>query len=180
MNIRPLYDRIVVKRIEEQETTRNGIIIPDSAQEKPQEGEVIAVGHGKRLEDGKLIALDVKIGDRILFGKYSGGREPRAGAAAPHARPARRPLCARRPGRLGRTADEPRRALSRPGAGSLPRALFPLKDNIPTDRTPIVTIVLIAINVFVYLFLQPKTGIDISGDSLQQASLITTGRSRTS
>jgi chaperonin GroES len=72
MKIRPLYDRIVVKRIEEQETTRNGIIIPDSAKEKPQEGEVIAVGHGKRLEDGKLVALDVKAGDRILFAKYSG------------------------------------------------------------------------------------------------------------
>jgi chaperonin GroES len=72
MNIRPLYDRIVVKRISEQETTRNGIIIPDSAKEKPQEGEVMAVGHGKRLEDGKLVALDVKAGDRILFGKYSG------------------------------------------------------------------------------------------------------------
>ena len=72
MNIRPLYDRIVVKRIEEQETTSHGIIIPDSAKEKPQEGEVMAVGHGKRLEDGKLVALDVKAGDRILFGKYSG------------------------------------------------------------------------------------------------------------
>jgi len=72
MNIRPLYDRIVVKRIEEQETTRNGIIIPDSAKEKPQEGEVLAVGHGKRLDDGNLVALDVKVGDRILFGKYSG------------------------------------------------------------------------------------------------------------
>ena len=72
MNIRPLYDRIVVKRIEEQETTRNGIIIPDSAKEKPQEGEVMAVGKGKRLDDGKLVALDVKAGDRILFGKYSG------------------------------------------------------------------------------------------------------------
>jgi chaperonin GroES len=71
-SIRPLYDRIVVKRIEEQETSRNGIIIPDSAKEKPQEGEVIAVGHGKRLEDGTLVALDVKAGDRILFGKYSG------------------------------------------------------------------------------------------------------------
>src|SRR5450755_2185013 len=70
--IRPLYDRIVVKRIEEQETSRNGIIIPDSAKEKPQEGEVIAVGHGKRLENGTLVALDVKAGDRILFGKYSG------------------------------------------------------------------------------------------------------------
>jgi chaperonin GroES len=72
MNIRPLYDRIVVKRIEEQETSRNGIIIPDSAKEKPQEGEVIAVGRGKRLEYGKVIALDVKKGDRILFAKYSG------------------------------------------------------------------------------------------------------------
>lgn len=72
MNIRPLYDRIVVKRIEEQETTRNGIVIPDSAKEKPQEGEVIAVGRGKRLDDGTLLALDVKAGDRILFGKYSG------------------------------------------------------------------------------------------------------------
>ena len=72
MNIRPLYDRIVVKRIEEQETTRNGIVIPDSAKEKPQEGEVIAVGNGKRLEDGKLGAMDVKAGDRVLFGKYSG------------------------------------------------------------------------------------------------------------
>src|SRR2546425_7672152 len=72
MKIRPLYDRIVVKRIDEKETTRSGIIIPDSAQEKPQEAEVIAVGHGKRLEDGKLVALDVKTGDRILFGKYSG------------------------------------------------------------------------------------------------------------
>ncbi|MBK9170868.1 MAG: co-chaperone GroES [Bryobacterales bacterium] len=72
VNIRPLYDRIVVKRIEEQETVRGGIIIPDSAKEKPQEGEVIAVGHGKRMDDGKLIPLDVKAGDRILFGKYSG------------------------------------------------------------------------------------------------------------
>ena len=72
MRIRPLYDRIVVKRIDEQETTRSGIIIPDSAQEKPQEAEVVAVGNGKRLEDGKVVALDVKAGDRILFGKYSG------------------------------------------------------------------------------------------------------------
>jgi chaperonin GroES len=72
MNIRPLYDRIVVKRVEEQEAVRNGIIIPDSAKEKPQEGEVIAVGHGKRLENGTIMALDVKAGDRILFGKYSG------------------------------------------------------------------------------------------------------------
>jgi chaperonin GroES len=72
MNIRPLYDRIVVKRIEEQETKIGGLFIPDSAKEKPQEGEVFAVGKGKRLEDGKIIPLDVKPGDRILFGKYSG------------------------------------------------------------------------------------------------------------
>ena len=72
MNFRPLHDRIVVKRIEEQEAVRNGIIIPDSAKEKPQEGEVIAVGKGKRLEDGQLVALDVKAGDHVLFGKYSG------------------------------------------------------------------------------------------------------------
>ncbi len=72
MNIRPLYDRILVKRIEEQETTRNGIVIPDSAKEKPQEGEVIALGRGKRLDNGELVALDVQVGDRILFGKYSG------------------------------------------------------------------------------------------------------------
>jgi len=72
MNIRPLYDRIVVKRIEEQEATRNGIVIPDSAKEKPQEGEVMAIGKGKRLDDGTVVALDVKAGDRILFGKYSG------------------------------------------------------------------------------------------------------------
>ena len=72
MNIRPLYDRIVVKRIEEQETTRTGIVIPDSAKEKPQEGEVMAIGKGKRLDEGNLVALDVRVGDRILFAKYSG------------------------------------------------------------------------------------------------------------
>jgi chaperonin GroES len=72
MNIRPLYDRIVVKRIEEKETMQGGLYIPDSAKEKPQEGEVVAVGQGKRLENGKLATLDVKAGDRILFGKYSG------------------------------------------------------------------------------------------------------------
>jgi chaperonin GroES len=72
MKIRPLYDRIVVKRIEEKETIQGGIIIPDTAKEKPQEGEVMAVGKGKRLEDGKLVPLDLKVGDRILFGKYSG------------------------------------------------------------------------------------------------------------
>src|ERR1700682_4397081 len=72
MNIRPLHDRIVVKRIEEKENMQGGLYIPDSAKEKPQEGEVIAVGQGKRLENGKTVALDVKAGDRILFGKYSG------------------------------------------------------------------------------------------------------------
>jgi chaperonin GroES len=73
MNIRPLYDRIVVKRIETQdEKTAGGLIIPDSAKEKPQEGEVVAIGKGKRLEDGKVVPLDVQVGDRILFGKYSG------------------------------------------------------------------------------------------------------------
>ena len=73
MKIRPLYDRVVVKRIEEEgETVQGGIIIPDSAKEKPQEGEVLAVGQGKRLDDGKLFPLDVKVGDKILFGKYSG------------------------------------------------------------------------------------------------------------
>ena len=72
INIRPLYDRIVVKRVEEQESTRHGIVIPDSAKEKPQEGEVLAVGNGKRLETGELMALDVNVGDRILFGKYTG------------------------------------------------------------------------------------------------------------
>jgi chaperonin GroES len=72
MDIRPLYDRIVVKRIDEQETTRNGIVIPDSAKEKPQQGEVMAIGKGKRLDDGQMVDLDIMIGDRILFGKYSG------------------------------------------------------------------------------------------------------------
>jgi chaperonin GroES len=73
MNIRPLYDRILVKRIEnDAEKTAGGLFIPDSAKEKPQEGEVVAVGKGKRLDDGKVVALDVKAGDRILFGKYSG------------------------------------------------------------------------------------------------------------
>ena len=73
MKIRTLYDRIVVKRIEDSaEKTASGLFIPDSAKEKPQEGEVMAVGQGKRADDGKLIALDVKAGDRILFGKYSG------------------------------------------------------------------------------------------------------------
>ncbi len=73
MNIRPLYDLIVVKRLESQdEKTASGLIIPDTAKEKPQEGQVVAVGKGKRLEDGKVVSLDVQVGDRILFGKYSG------------------------------------------------------------------------------------------------------------
>ena len=72
MNFRPLHDRILIKRIEEKETVKGGIIIPDTAKEKPQEGEVIAVGNGKMSEEGKLVPLDVKAGDRILFGKYSG------------------------------------------------------------------------------------------------------------
>ena len=72
MKIRPLYDRIVVKRVEQKEQMQGGLYIPDSAKEKPQEGEVVAVGKGKRMEDGKVIPLDVQAGDRILFGKYSG------------------------------------------------------------------------------------------------------------
>jgi chaperonin GroES len=72
MNIRPLQDRIIVKRIQEEEKTAGGIIIPDTAKEKPQEGKVVAVGKGKVGDDGKVIALDLKKGDRILFGKYSG------------------------------------------------------------------------------------------------------------
>ena len=72
MNVRPLQDRILVTRVPEVEKTRGGIIIPDSAKERPLEGNVVAVGSGKRLEDGTLVALDVKAGDRILFGKYAG------------------------------------------------------------------------------------------------------------
>ena len=72
MKFRPLYDRVVVKRIEGEEKTKGGIIIPDTAKEKPQEGEIIAVGPGARDEAGKLVPLDVKAGDRVLFGKWSG------------------------------------------------------------------------------------------------------------
>jgi chaperonin GroES len=71
-NFRPLGDRVLVKRVKEEEKTKGGIIIPDTAQEKPQEGEVVAVGPGARDEDGERIELDVKVGDRILFGKWSG------------------------------------------------------------------------------------------------------------
>ena len=76
MKIRPLNDRVVVRRIEEKETVKGSIIIPDTAKEKPQEGEILAVGQGKRLEDGKIFPLDVKVGDRVLFGKYSGSEVP--------------------------------------------------------------------------------------------------------
>ena len=72
MNIRPLHDRIIVERLEEETTTASGIIIPDSAKEKPMQGDVIAVGKGKVTEDGKVLPLDVKVGDKVLFGKYSG------------------------------------------------------------------------------------------------------------
>ena len=72
MKIRPLHDRILIERLEEKEGKKGGIIIPDTAKEKPQEGKVIAVGNGKVTEDGKKIPLDVKAGDKILFGKYSG------------------------------------------------------------------------------------------------------------
>lgn len=71
-SIRPLQDRVIIKRIEEQEQIRGGIIIPDSAKEKPQEGEVIAVGEGKKLDSGDRVPLDIKEGDRVLFGKYAG------------------------------------------------------------------------------------------------------------
>ena len=72
MKVRPLHDRLVVRRLEEKETAKGGIIIPDTAKEKPQEGEVLAVGNGKVLENGTKLALDVQVGDKILFGKYSG------------------------------------------------------------------------------------------------------------
>ena len=72
MQIRPLHDRVVVKRVEEETKTRGGIIIPDTAAEKPQQGEVVAIGPGARGDDGKIIPLDVKAGDRVLFGKWSG------------------------------------------------------------------------------------------------------------
>ena len=72
MKFRPLHDRVVVRRLEEEERTKGGIIIPDTAKEKPQQGEVVAVGPGARNEEGKIVALDVKEGDRVLFGKWSG------------------------------------------------------------------------------------------------------------
>ena len=72
MNVRPLQDRLLVRRVEEEEKTRGGLFIPDAAKERPLEGQVIAVGAGKRTDDGVLVALDVKAGDRVLFGKYAG------------------------------------------------------------------------------------------------------------
>ena len=72
MKVRPLHDRLLVRRIEPKETAKGGIIIPDTAKEKPMEGKVVAVGNGRVLENGKKLALDVKVGDKILFGKYSG------------------------------------------------------------------------------------------------------------
>jgi chaperonin GroES len=72
MNIRPLHDRVVVKRMEEERTSAGGIVIPDSAAEKPQKGEIVAVGNGKVTDSGEMRALDVKVGDQVLFGKYSG------------------------------------------------------------------------------------------------------------
>ncbi len=72
MKVKPLHDRVIVKRIEEEETTKGGIIIPDTAKEKPIEGKVVAVGRGKLLEDGKKLSLEVKKGDKVLFGKYGG------------------------------------------------------------------------------------------------------------
>lgn len=72
MKFRPLHDRVLVRRIEQEEKTAGGIIIPDTVKEKPMEGEIISIGTGTRLEDGKIIPLDVKIGDRVLFGKWSG------------------------------------------------------------------------------------------------------------
>ena len=72
MNIRPLHDRLIVERLEEETKTASGIIIPDTAKEKPQQGKVVAVGKGKVTEDGKVLGMDVKVGDKVLFGKYAG------------------------------------------------------------------------------------------------------------
>ena len=72
MNIRPLHDRVILKRMEEETTSAGGIVIPDSATEKPMRGEIVAAGKGKRLEGGDIVPLDVKVGDQVLFGKYSG------------------------------------------------------------------------------------------------------------
>ena len=72
MNLRPLHDRVIIKRMDQETKTASGIVIPDAAAEKPDQGEVKAIGKGKKTDDGKILALDVKVGDRVLFGKYSG------------------------------------------------------------------------------------------------------------
>ena len=72
MNIRPLHDRVVVRRMEEERTSPGGIVLPDAATEKPSQGEIIAVGNGKKLDNGETVALDVKVGDKVIFGKFSG------------------------------------------------------------------------------------------------------------
>ena len=97
MKIRPLHDRVIVKRMEEERKSAGGIVIPDTAAEKPDQGEIVAVGKGKRGDDGKLIPLDVKVGDRVLFGKYSGQtvkvegrRTPRDARGRHHGRDRRR------------------------------------------------------------------------------------------
>jgi chaperonin GroES len=72
MNLRPLQDRIIVKRVEEETVTAGGILIPDTAKEKPQKGEVVAVGNGKKTDDGKVVPIDLKVGEKVLFGKYAG------------------------------------------------------------------------------------------------------------
>ncbi len=95
-NIRPLQDRVIVKRVKEEEKTKGGIIIPDTAKEKPIEGEVIAVGNGKVLEDGTVRKLDVKVGDRVLFGKYCGHRGQDRRRRAPHPPRGRHPRRASR------------------------------------------------------------------------------------
>ena len=102
VNITPLHDRVLVKRLEEKETVKGGNLIPDSAKEKPQEGEVVAVGAGKLNEKGVRIALDVKVGDRILFGKYSGNDIKIDDEEYMSSQGRRDPCEARRPGKSGR------------------------------------------------------------------------------
>ena len=106
MKIRPLHDRVIVKRIDEERKTASGIVIPDTAAEKPDQGEVLAVGKGKKTDDGKIIALDVKVGDKVLFGKYSGQvlRADRQGEGRRAARDARGRHHGRARGRLSPSA----------------------------------------------------------------------------
>ena len=108
MKIRPLQDRVIVKRVKEEEKTKGGIIIPDTAKEKPIEGEVVAVGNGKVLEDGKVRPLDVKAGDRVLFGKYSGHRGEDRRRGAPHPPRGRHPRRPRRSDHGARNTQERR------------------------------------------------------------------------